>query len=72
MTVKSDDIMGRSATFDAIVKGMPIDHSNSPAAFSVLLNNLRGLCLDIDLKKENESEENEMVEKKSYRRRTQR
>ncbi len=72
LTVKSDDIMGRSATFDAIVKGIPIDHSNSPAAFSVLLNNLRGLCLDIDLKKDKEEEGSEMVERKSYRRRTQR
>jgi DNA-directed RNA polymerase subunit beta len=51
LTVKSDDIIGRSATFDAIVKGIPIEISNSPAAFNVLVNNLRGLCLDIGLVK---------------------
>jgi DNA-directed RNA polymerase subunit beta len=72
LTVKSDDIMGRSATFDAIVKGAPIEISNSPAAFSVLLNNLRGLCLDIDLKKDSITEENGEEEKRSYRRRAQR
>src|SRR3990167_164994 len=52
LTVKSDDIIGRSATFDAIVKGMPIEVTNSPAAFNVLVNNLRGLCLDVELVKD--------------------
>jgi len=49
LTVKSDDIQGRSAAFDAIVKSERIRFSNSPAAFNVLLNNLRGLCLDMGL-----------------------
>ncbi len=52
LTVKSDDIIGRSATFDAIVKGMPIEVTNSPAAFNVLVNNLRGLGLDVELVRE--------------------
>ena len=60
LTVKSDDIQGRSAAFDAIVKNERIKFSNFPAAFNVLLNNLRGLGLDIELdsKKEVETEEN--------------
>jgi DNA-directed RNA polymerase subunit beta len=49
LTVKSDDITGRSATFDAIVRGEKLEHSNSPASFNVLLANLRGLALDVTL-----------------------
>lgn len=47
LTYKSDDILGRSAAFDAIVKGEPIHQSNAPASFNVLVNNLRGLALDV-------------------------
>ncbi len=48
LTIKSDDIQGRSATFDAIVKGEPVVHSGTPASFSVLTNQIRGLVLDIE------------------------
>ncbi|MFQ5661773.1 MAG: DNA-directed RNA polymerase subunit beta [Candidatus Paceibacteria bacterium] len=51
LTIKSDDILGRSEAFDAIVKGEKISHPHTPASFNVLLNNLRGLSLDIQLKK---------------------
>ncbi|MEQ1561153.1 MAG: DNA-directed RNA polymerase subunit beta [Nitrospira sp.] len=51
LTIKSDDIIGRSAAFDAIVKGLPITQLNTPASFNVLLNNLRGLALDVQIKK---------------------
>ena len=51
LTIKSDDILGRSEAFDAIVKGEKINHPHTPASFNVLLNNLRGLSLDIQLKK---------------------
>ncbi len=54
LTIKSDDIMGRSQTFDAIIKGKPIGEPNVPASFNVLLNYLRGLALDVDLKKSQE------------------
>ncbi|MDD5721174.1 MAG: DNA-directed RNA polymerase subunit beta [Candidatus Pacebacteria bacterium] len=53
LTIKSDDILGRSAAFDSIIKNETIKAPNSPASFNVLLNYLRGLALDIDLKKEN-------------------
>ena len=54
LTIKSDDIMGRSQTFDAIIKGKPIGEPNVPASFNVLLNYLRGLSLDVELKKSKE------------------
>jgi DNA-directed RNA polymerase subunit beta len=51
LTIKSDDILGRSAAFDAIVKGEKIPEPHLPASFNVLMNNLRGLALDVELKK---------------------
>ncbi len=49
LTIKSDDIVGRSAAFDAIVRGEKIPPPHTPAAFNVLLNQLRGLSLDVTL-----------------------
>jgi DNA-directed RNA polymerase subunit beta len=56
LTIKSDDIVGRSAAFDAIVRGEKIAHPHTPAAFNVLVNQLRGLSLDVDLKREERDE----------------
>jgi DNA-directed RNA polymerase subunit beta len=52
LTIKSDDIVGRSAAFDAIVRGEKISHPHTPAAFNVLVNQLRGLSLDVKLDRE--------------------
>jgi DNA-directed RNA polymerase subunit beta len=49
LTIKSDDVMGRSAAFDAIIKGNKITQQNTPASFDVLVNYLRGLSLDVSL-----------------------
>ncbi|MDB5238850.1 MAG: DNA-directed polymerase subunit beta [Candidatus Parcubacteria bacterium] len=49
LTVKSDDIVGRSQTFDAIVKGERLRAPNLPASFNVLLKTLRGLALNVEL-----------------------
>ena len=48
LTIKSDDIQGRSSAFDAIVKNEPISHSGTPASFAVLTNQIRGLALDVE------------------------
>lgn len=58
LTMKSDDILGRSATFDAIVKGEKIPEPNLPASFNVLLNNLKGLSLDVETERSNDNLEN--------------
>ena len=47
LTVKSDDIVGRSAAFDSIIKGEDVQEPNTPASFTVMLNTLRGLSLDV-------------------------
>ena len=49
LTIKSDDVVGRSAAFDAIIKGQKIREQNTPASFDVLTNYLRGLALDVNL-----------------------
>ncbi len=49
LTIKSDDITGRSSAFDSIVRGERITHHFAPASFNVLLHTLRGLALDIEL-----------------------
>jgi DNA-directed RNA polymerase subunit beta len=57
LTIKSDDILGRSQTFDSIIKNERIRPPNAPASFNVLLNYLRGLALDVGLKKYKQGEE---------------
>ncbi len=57
LTYKSDDIVGRSAAFDSIVKNEPITQTNIPASFNVLLNNIRGLALDIDIVEKEDDQE---------------
>ncbi len=48
LTIKSDDILGRSAAFDAIVSGERIKETNTPATFNVLVRHLRGLGIDVE------------------------
>ena len=48
LTIKSDDILGRSAAFDAIVSGKRIEETNTPATFNVLVRHLRGLGIDME------------------------
>ncbi|MFA4890130.1 MAG: DNA-directed RNA polymerase subunit beta [Candidatus Paceibacterota bacterium] len=50
LTIKSDDIFGRAAAYESIIRGEEFKSPNLPASFHVLLNELRGLALDIELK----------------------
>ncbi|HWJ89612.1 MAG TPA: DNA-directed RNA polymerase subunit beta, partial [Flavisolibacter sp.] len=47
LTIKSDDIIGRAKTYEAIVKGENIPRSGFPESFNVLVHELRGLGLDL-------------------------
>ncbi|HLF62390.1 MAG TPA: DNA-directed RNA polymerase subunit beta [Saprospiraceae bacterium] len=47
LTIKSDDIVGRAKTYEAIVKGDLLPEPNIPESFNVLIHELRGLALDI-------------------------
>ncbi len=57
LTIKSDDVVGRSKTYEAIVKGEPIQPPRVPAAFDVLVRELKGLALDVELVGEKQPEE---------------
>ncbi|MDO8435473.1 MAG: DNA-directed RNA polymerase subunit beta, partial [bacterium] len=52
LTIKSDDVMGRSRAYEAIIKGEPIQSVNIPESFNVLVRELKGLCLNVELLKD--------------------
>ncbi len=51
LTVKSDDVEGRSRIYEAIVKGDVPEHPGLPESFNVLVRELQSLCLDVELLK---------------------
>ncbi len=56
LTVKSDDVVGRVKTFEAIVKGEPISEPGIPESFKVLVKELQALALDVKILTENDEE----------------
>jgi DNA-directed RNA polymerase subunit beta len=50
LTVKSDDVPGRTRIYESVVKGENSLDAGIPESFSVLVNELRGLCLNVELK----------------------
>ena len=56
LTVKSDDVVGRVKTYEAIVKGQPLPEPGLPESFRVLKKELQALALDIRLLDENDNE----------------
>ncbi len=51
LTVKSDDVLGRTKVYEAIVKGKNAPEPGIPESFNVLVKELQGLCLDVKLMK---------------------
>ncbi|MBE7652269.1 DNA-directed RNA polymerase subunit beta [Tenacibaculum finnmarkense genomovar finnmarkense] len=49
LTVKSDDVLGRAKTYEAIVKGETMPEPGLPESFNVLMHELKGLGLDVKL-----------------------
>ncbi|WP_252217727.1 DNA-directed RNA polymerase subunit beta [Clostridium sp. VAP41] len=56
LTVKSDDVVGRVKTYEAIVKGENIPEPGVPESFKVLIKELQALCLDVKVLNENHQE----------------
>ena len=56
LTVKSDDIVGRVKTYEAIVKGENIPEPGVPESFKVLLKELQSLALDVRVLREDQTE----------------
>ncbi len=56
LTVKSDDVVGRVKTYEAIVKGENVPEPGVPESFKVLVKELQSLCLDVKLYSEDNKE----------------
>jgi DNA-directed RNA polymerase subunit beta len=52
LTIKSDDVPGRSKAYESIIKDETITKVNVPESFNVLVRELKGLCLDVELLKD--------------------
>lgn len=50
LTIKSDDVVGRAAAYEAILKGEPIKKPNVSSSFNLLVNELKALSLGIEIK----------------------
>jgi len=72
LTIKSDDVAGRSKAYEAIIKGKTIEKLNVPESFNVLVRELKGLGLDVELLDENDVavnfEKNEELVEPRFRR----
>ncbi|KXZ38973.1 DNA-directed RNA polymerase subunit beta [Alkalithermobacter thermoalcaliphilus JW-YL-7 = DSM 7308] len=74
LTVKSDDVVGRVKTYEAIVKGENIPEPGIPESFKVLIKELQSLCLDVKVLTEEDEEievresddDDEMIETFEY------
>ena len=66
LTIKSDDVYGRSKAYESIIKAEPIKRPRTPESFNVLVKELQSLCLNVDLlknpKRKDQVEEDEYVE----------
>jgi DNA-directed RNA polymerase subunit beta len=49
LTIKSDDVLGRSSAYESIIRGEPIRSPNIPASFNVLVSELKSLGLNVEL-----------------------
>ena len=55
LTIKSDDVIGRSKAYEAIIRGETIQKPSIPASFSVLVRELQSLGIDVELLTKNQS-----------------
>ena len=63
LTVKSDDVLGRNKIYESIVKGRHQLEAGLPESFKVLISELKSLCLNIELlKKSDENEEEDFLD----------
>ena len=58
LTIKSDDVQGRAATYESILKGEEIREPNLPASFNLLVNELKAMGLSVEVKEKNNPAEN--------------
>jgi len=61
LTIKSDDVHGRSKAYESIVKNKPVDLVSIPESFNVLVKELQALCLKVELLKDGEVIEGDLM-----------
>ena len=66
ITIKSDDVAGRTQAYEAIVKNSTIKKPNIPESFNVLLKELQAIWLDLDLLDKEELQEKEDIAMRRY------
>ena len=71
LTVKSDDVSGRSEMYEAIVRGEKIEKQNIPAAFDVMINELNALGLSVERIYNEDSDEDTGVVKKEDKKKSE-
>jgi len=62
LTIKSDDVAGRAAAYESILKGLPVKKPNIPASFNLLVAELKSLGLNVEVKGLIRDEETEALE----------
>ncbi|HBW74102.1 MAG: DNA-directed RNA polymerase subunit beta [Candidatus Magasanikbacteria bacterium GW2011_GWA2_45_39] len=67
LTIKSDDVPGRSKAYESIIKGEPITRINIPESFNVLVRELKGLGLDVELLKQTDAGSYEVIADQSLK-----
>ena len=66
LTIKSDDVPGRSKAYEAIIKGEKISRVNLPESFNVLVREMKGLGLDVELLSDKGQGEYDVVEEQKF------
>ena len=66
ITIKSDDVAGRTQAYEAIVKKAPIKKPNIPESFNVLIKELQAIWLDVDLLDQEEMDQREDEMEQEY------
>ncbi|MCK5459572.1 hypothetical protein KAI52_00480, partial [Candidatus Parcubacteria bacterium] len=64
LTIKSDDVPGRSKAYESIIKGEDIKKLNVPESFNVLVREFKGLGIDVELLKKDGKEYKVIKEEK--------
>ncbi len=67
LTIKSDDVLGRSAAFESIIRGTDIKKPNLPASFNVLVSELKALGLNVEYELEERSGNGNYVRRQKNR-----
>ncbi len=65
LTIKSDDVQGRAATYEAILKGEPIRNPNIPASFNLLVSELKSLGLAVEVKEKPRTDRDDRADERA-------